>query len=148
MNMKQNRWAHINHKQVPLQPDHTLVNFLALPMALLGQGLSSTALLVYALLLDRGKLSQKKGWYDEEGVYVIYPNQELALELAKSVSAVRSATRQLESRGLILRKGVREGGANHIYLRLPAFTALSEHCQSPGSFWTDRGSFSDTKSRE
>lgn len=145
MNMKQNRWAHINHKVTPLRPDHTLTNFLAVPASLIGEGLSSTAVLVYTLLLNRGRISQRKGWHDRDGVYVIYTNQSLAMEMGKSVTTIKNAMRQLEGRGLILRRAVVEGEANHIYLRLPPFSAWTEHEQAADSFLPDPDPFSAPK---
>lgn len=104
---------------VPLQPDHTFQGFLPLPRSLLRAGLSPLALVLYALLLDRGTLSQKNGWEDPDGVYVVYPNEHLSKDLGKSVSTVKNTIRELERFGLVLRKTSREGRANHICLRVP-----------------------------
>lgn len=64
-----------------------LTNYLPLPRPLLELDLSGTALLLYALLLDRATLSQKNGWWSEEGwVFVRYPIKKLAATLGKSPS--------------------------------------------------------------
>lgn len=71
---------------VSLHRDTQLSGFLTLPKSLLCWGLSPGALLVYGLLLDRGKLSQRSGWTDKQGwVYVIFPVRELALALGRGL---------------------------------------------------------------
>lgn len=58
----------------PFYVQTKLVDYVPLPRSLLGEDLSSTALLLYGALLDRATLSQKNGYTDELGrVYVIYP---------------------------------------------------------------------------
>ena len=63
-----------NEALCPFTRDTQLSGFLTLPKSLLCWGLSPGALLVYGLLLDRGKLSQRSGWTDK---------QELALALGR-----------------------------------------------------------------
>ena len=70
---KQARWDSINHDIETLKPEHKLTGFLPLPRSMLNWGLSSTALVVYAMLLDRATLSRKNGWHDPCGVFVVYP---------------------------------------------------------------------------
>lgn len=68
---------------------------------------------------------------------MVYPNQSLALDLAKSVSAIKDALRALERAGLILRWQDQAGRANRIYLRVPPFTVQKPREQvfhSPGGF--------------
>lgn len=49
------------------------------PWFLLDMGLTLTAKLTYALLLDRARLSQLNGWTDEAGrVYIIFPIEKIA----------------------------------------------------------------------
>lgn len=123
---KQLRWEAMNHDTEPLQPYHELVNYMPLPRGLLTEGLPSTALVVYAMLLDRATLSQRNGWHDETGVYTVYPNDALALDIGKSVAAVKRALQQLEQAGYIRRDASRHGRANHIYLMVPGFTVMTD----------------------
>ena len=63
----------------PFTRNTSLVNFLPVPRYLFAMRLSSTALLLYILLLDRASLSKQNGWHNREGwVYLIYPVAELA----------------------------------------------------------------------
>lgn len=97
-----------------------LTNYLPLPRALLELDLSGTALLLYALLLDRATLSQKNGWWDREGwVYVRFPIPKLAAALGKGTAVIKVRLRELEEAGLIRRITPRRGEASQIFLCLP-----------------------------
>lgn len=88
-----------------------LTNYLPLPRPLLELDLSGTALLLYALLLDRATLSQKNGWWSEEGwVYVRYPIARLAAALGRGTTVVKNRLKELEQAGLIRRVTPRRGG--------------------------------------
>lgn len=103
-----------------------LTDYLPLPRALLRLELSATALLLYALLLDRATLSQKNGWWSPEGwVYVRYPIARLAAALGRGVTVIKDRLRELEQAGLIRRVTPRRGEASQIFLYLPeaAFSA-------------------------
>ena len=103
-----------------------LTNYLPLPRPLLELDLSGTALLLYALLLDRATLSRKNGWWSEEGwVYVRYPVKKLASALGRGSAVVKVRLRELEQAGLIRRVTPRRGEASQIFLSLPedAFSA-------------------------
>lgn len=109
---------------------HTkLSDYVPLPRSLLGTGLSSTALLLYGVLLDRATLSQKNGYSDELGrVYVIYPIENLAQALHISNTAVKRHLRALEENKLIRRVHSARNHPSHIYLNIPdgCISALSE----------------------
>ena len=101
--------------------DTDLTGYLPVPRGLLSLDLPSTAILLYAVLLDRATLSQKNRYADETGhVYVIYPIEKLAQALSASETAVKRHLRTLEDRGLILRNRPKQNGPSHIYLNLPA----------------------------
>ena len=109
-----------NEALCPFTRDTQLSGFLTLPKSLLCWGLSPGALLVYGLLLDRGKLSQRSGWTDKQGwVYVIFPVRELALALGKGVTTIKRWLRELEERELIFRTVPFQGEAGWIFLRVP-----------------------------
>lgn len=104
-----------------------LTDYMPLPRALAGSGLPSTALLLYAALLDRGTLSRKNHYADESGwVYAIYPVEHLAQTFGISDTAVKRHLRELEDRGWISRQREEGGRASHIYLRLPASSIKEE----------------------
>lgn len=100
-----------------------LTNYLPLPRPLLELDLSGTALLLYALLLDRATLSRKNGWWSEEGwVYVRYPIKKLAAALGKSPSVIKRRLAELDRVGLIERIVPKRGEASQIFLSLPEDT--------------------------
>lgn len=60
-----------------------LSNYSVIPNDLYGMGLSSTALVLYAKLLNRTNLSIANGRMDETGkVYVLYKLEDLSSELS------------------------------------------------------------------
>lgn len=104
-----------------------LSGYMAFPRFLLGSGLSETAMLAYALLLDRARLSMTNPqWIDEEGhVFLRYPIRELAAALRRSEMTVKTALAALEEQGLILRQHQGIGKPNRIYVLLPEDRKLS-----------------------
>ena len=111
-----------------LTSETSLPSFLAYPKFLLEMtGLSETAKVVYILLLDRAKISQKHdGWADAQGqIYIYYPIKDLAETIHKSEMSVKTALFALEKHQLILRKRQGVGNANRIYVKLPVDRNLS-----------------------
>ena len=113
----------------PYQLDTVLTGYMPIPRDLIAMGLPSTAILIYAALLDRATLSQKNHYADAGGwVYVIYPVERLADTFQISDTAVKRHLRELESRGLIMRRREVKNGANHIYLSLPMASCKGTNC--------------------
>lgn len=100
--------------------DTELTDYMPVPRGLMGAELPSTAVLIYGALLDRGTLSRKNHYADEDGwVYVIYPVGKLAEAFRISDTAVKNHLRVLERQGFIRRRREKEGGASRIFLKLP-----------------------------
>ena len=100
--------------------DTNMPPYFLFPWFLLDMGLSYTAKMIYALLLDRVRLSQLNGWTDEdENVFVIFPVEKIAGTLHKSLTSIKSALAELETAGLIERRRRRFSMPNHIYVKLP-----------------------------
>ena len=117
---------------IPFTTDTALTGYMPLPRELPEMGLPSTAVLLYAALLDRGTLSQKNSYADSSGqVYVIYPVEHLAETFQISTTAVKRHLRELEAKGLIRRCREVRNGANHIYLCLPT-GSCGETNRTPG----------------
>ena len=80
-------------------------------------GLSDSAKLLYALLLDRRSLSGKNGLTDKNGVAVVYcSNSEVCRRLGCGHDKVTASLRQLEGAGLIRRKKQGRGKPDIIYV--------------------------------
>ena len=81
--------------------------YMAFPRFLLDKdGLNETAKILYTILLDRARLSQKNdGWTDEQGhVFIFFPIKSLAETMHKSEMSVKTALNALEKENLIARK--------------------------------------------
>lgn len=103
-----------------LQSDTPLPPYICLPLFLFQTELSETAKLVYALLLDRAKLSQTNGWTDEQGrVYIYYTIAELAKDCGKSKRTVQYALADLLKADLAVTQRQGKPSANRILLRVP-----------------------------
>ena len=80
--------------------------FLPYPRFLLKIELTNTARVLYAMLLDRAKLSRRNGWKDEKGqIYLLYPISNMAKDLGKSQTTIKKAMRELEDAGWWKRSG-------------------------------------------
>ena len=93
--------------------------FIQMPRWIMTLGLTPTAKVVYALLLNRMELSRKNGWVDEEGqVYLIYSREELAQDVGVSEKCVTAAMKDLRQKKLVweVRRGL--GRPNLIFLAL------------------------------
>lgn len=122
-----------NQDMIPFTRDTQLVGYLTLPKSLFHLGLSHGALLVYTLLLDRGKLSQRSGWTDKQGwVYVIYRVRDLAETLEKGMTTIKRWLRELEDRDLIFRTLPMRGEAGWIFLRVPVYSVAGEREKALG----------------
>ena len=104
----------------PFTLSTSLTGYMPVPRALLEMELPSTAILIYAVLLDRATLSQKNRYSDGSGVvYVIYPIDKLAETLSISDTAVKRNIKVLEQKGLIWKEREIKNGPNHIFLNIP-----------------------------
>ena len=95
---------------------------MAFPRFLLDKdGLNETAKILYTILLDRARLSQKNdGWTDEQGhVFIFFPIKSLAETMHKSEMSVKTALNALEKENLIARKRQGAGFPNRIYVKYP-----------------------------
>ena len=87
-----------------------LPSYVPLPSSMIGTGLSSSAMILYAELLNRASLSQKNDMTDEFGnVYVIYPIDQLSKRLNLSETQIKRLIKELVNEGLLKK---RRGGFN------------------------------------
>ena len=115
-----------------LRKDDKLNNFIPIPLSLLDSKLSSTTLLVYGCLLGRGILSQKNGWYDQNGaIYVRYTAPQLARDLGKGKSTVKASLKALETAGLIERRRMGLTMTN-IYIKVPCSSESGQYSDHAG----------------
>lgn len=139
--------------------------YLAFPRFLLDVNINETAKLLYALLLDRARLSQQNdGWTDENGhVYLYYTIADMAVALHKSEMTIKTALNALTDKGLLTRKRQGIGKPNRIYVKIPvvmdrntsvskAESCLTEGkkavCQGAGKLSTNNKEISNTKRKK
>lgn len=105
-----------------LSSNSRIPEYMSFPKFLLEMtSLSETAKIIYTVLLDRARLSQKKtGWADDYGhIFIYYPIKDLVAAIHKSDMTVKSALSTLEKEQLIHRQRTGLGKANRIYVKLP-----------------------------
>lgn len=105
-----------------LSSNSRIPEYMSFPKFLLERtSLNETAKIIYSVLLDRARLSQKKtGWADDHGhVFIYYPIKDLATTVHKSDMAVKYALSALEKEQLIHRQQTGLGKASRIYVKLP-----------------------------
>lgn len=105
-----------------LHSDSRIPEYMAFPRFLLERtSLSETAKIVYMILLNRAKLSQKNdGWTDERGrIFIYYPIKDIAATIHKSEMSVKTALSALEKDKLIDRQHQGVGKANRIFVKIP-----------------------------
>lgn len=104
-----------------LMQDTQLPQYMAFPRFLLNmEQLNETVKILYVLLLDRARLSQKnEGWTDELGrAFIFFPIKDLAEIMHKSEMSIKTALAVLEKADLILRKRQAPGLPNKIYVKI------------------------------
>lgn len=105
-----------------LLSDSRIPEYLAFPKFLLERtSLSETAKIVYMILLNRARLSQKNdGWTDERNhIFIYYPIKDIATAIHKSEMSVKTALSALEKDKLIDRQHQGVGKANRIFVKIP-----------------------------
>ena len=107
-----------------LTADTNLPSYMMFPRFLLDMEINETAKMLYIILLDRARLSQKnEGWSDINGhVFIYFTIEALADVLHKSQMTVKTALAVLEKQELIFRKRQGPGQPNRIYVKLPKET--------------------------
>ena len=107
-----------------LTADTNLPSYMMFPRFLLDMEINETAKMLYIILLDRARLSQKnEGWSDTDGhVFIYFAIEALTEVLHKSQMTVKTALAVLEKQELIFRKRQGPGQPNRIYVKLPKET--------------------------
>lgn len=97
-----------------------LTNYSAIPNELFSLGLSSTATILYAKLINRANLSINNGRVDENGrIYILYRLEDLSLEIGRSISTIKENMNELVAAGLVEKRRADKGRANLIFVRVP-----------------------------
>ena len=101
--------------------DYMPVECLLVPKALFKDArycsLSTTAKVLYSLMLDRLRYAAQNKWIDQKGkLYVIYPKSEMIMDLNSTRYRVDYAVSELESMGNMVRVVKDNGRPNRFYI--------------------------------
>lgn len=102
--------------------DKTLLPpYIAFPRFLLGLDISETSKIIFALLLDRARLSQTSDTYkDDNGkIYVYFTLKDLAQILNKSENTIKRSLKVLEKEDLITKINQGFNKPNKIFIKVP-----------------------------
>ena len=104
-----------------LTANSTLPPYMAFPSFLLDCDFSETTKLLYMVLLNRARLSQKNdGWIDKKGhVFSYFTIEDMAATLRKSQTTIKTSLSALEQVDLICRARQGTGNPNRIYVKSP-----------------------------
>ena len=109
-----------------LYQDAPVIQYYQFPEYLLKAPVSQTAKILYMVLYDRARLSQRNNWTDEAGrIYLIFPIIELAAKTGRSVSAVKAALNELLAADLLEKMRCGFGSPNRLYVKVPFENRLS-----------------------
>lgn len=98
-------------------------SYILYPRWLLNVNLPETTKLIYVLLLDRSRMSVDSGgrFLDEQGrAFVIFTISQMKEAAHRKESTIKAAYRSLQNEGMIEKQLDSIGGANRIYVKLPA----------------------------
>lgn len=97
-----------------------LTNYSAIPNELFSLGLSSTATILYAKLINRANLSINNGLVDENGrIYILYRLEDLSTEIGRSISTIKENMNELVAAGLVEKRRADKGRVNMIFVKVP-----------------------------
>ena len=114
-----------------LHQDTPLLQYYQFPEFLLKSPISQTAKLLYMILYDRARLSQRNNWADEDGrIYLVFPILEMAAKTGRSVSAVKAGLNELLQADLLEKSRIGFGKPNRLYIRIPSDFSPSERLDS------------------
>ena len=73
------------------------------------------------ILYDRARISRKNSWIDNYGnVCLIFPIEELSVQIGKCKSSVKTALKELDDVGLLVRRSGGFSKPNHLYVKIPS----------------------------
>lgn len=104
------------------------LQYFQFPKFLLHLPIFQNAKFLYMILYDRARISRKNSWIDNKGnVYLIFPINELSVQIGKCKSSVKLALKELDEAGLLVRRSGGFSKPNHLYVRIPS----DEICLQP-----------------
>ena len=104
-----------------MKESEQMLQYFQFPKFLLKLRISQTAKFLYMILYDRARISRKNSWIDKYGnVYLIFPIEELSVQIGKCKSSVKIALKELDDVGLLVRRSGGFSKPNHLYVKIPS----------------------------
>ena len=104
-----------------MKESEQMLQYFQFPKFLLKLPISQNAKFLYMILYDRARISRKNSWIDKYGnVYLIFPIEELSVQIGKCKSSVKTALKELDEVGLLVRRSGGFSKPNHLYVRIPS----------------------------
>ena len=104
-----------------MKESEQILQYFQFPKFLLHLPISQNAKFLYMILYDRARISRKNSWIDKYGnVYLIFPIEELSVQIGKCKSSVKTALKELDEAGLLVRRSGGFSNPNHLYVRVPS----------------------------
>ena len=104
-----------------MKESEQMLQYFQFPKFLLKLRISQTAKFLYMILYDRARISRKNSWIDKYGnVYLIFPIDELSVQIDKCKSSVKTALKELDDVGLLVRRSGGFSKPNHLYVKIPS----------------------------
>ena len=104
-----------------MKESEQMLQYFRFPKFLLKLRISQNAKFLYMILYDRARISRKNSWIDKYGnVYLIFPIDELSVQIDKCKSSVKTALKELDDEGLLVRRSGGFSKPNHLYVKIPS----------------------------
>ena len=104
-----------------MKESEQMLQYFRFPKFLLKLRISQNAKFLYMILYDRARISRKNSWIDKYGnVYLIFPIEELSVQIDKCKSSVKTALKELDDVGLLVRRSGGFSKPNHLYVKIPS----------------------------
>ena len=104
-----------------MKESEQMLQYFRFPKFLLKLRISQNAKFLYMILYDRARISRKNSWIDKYGnVYLIFPIDELSVQIDKCKSSVKTALKELDDVGLLVRRSGGFSKPNHLYVKIPS----------------------------
>lgn len=101
-----------------MKESEQMLQYFQFPKFLLKLRISQTAKFLYMVLYDRARISRKNSWIDKYGnVYLIFPIDELSVQIDKCKSSVKTVLKELDDVGLLVRRFGGFSKPNHLYVK-------------------------------
>ena len=98
-----------------------MLQYFQFPKFLLKLRISQNAKFLYMILYDRARISRKNSWIDKYGnVYLIFPIDELSVQIDKCKSSVKIALKELDAEGFLVPRSGGFSKPNHLYVKIPS----------------------------